>query len=95
MKQNKNLKSECWSQNQRTRPMPEGPSLSGLLTSFCLGYFSLSKQFNYIAKDTSILHLKSSTNDRPRQFLTFTPSKHSPHCHDRPITESDVEMESF
>jgi hypothetical protein len=39
---------------------------------FCLGYFSLSKKFNYVAKDAKILHLKSNNNNRPSYFPTST-----------------------
>jgi hypothetical protein len=45
------------------------------LSYLCLGYFSLSKNFNYITKDASILHLKSGDNDRCNYFPTSTPSK--------------------
>jgi len=49
---------------------------------FYLGYFSLLKNFNYVAKDASIFHLKSSNDDGPNYFLTSTPLGHTPHGHD-------------
>jgi hypothetical protein len=49
---------------------------------FCLGYFSSSKNFNYIAKNASIFHLKLGNSDRPNYFSISTPLKHTPHCHD-------------
>jgi hypothetical protein len=42
----------------------------------CLGYFSSTKNFNYIANDASILHLKSGSNSRPNYFSTS--SRHTP-----------------
>jgi len=45
---------------------------------FYLGYFSLSKKFNYVEKDTITLHLKLSNNDRPSYFPTSTPLGHPP-----------------
>jgi hypothetical protein len=50
-----------------------------------LGYFSSSKNFNYVTKDASILHLKSGNNDKLDYFPTSTPSRHNPHRHGRPI----------
>jgi hypothetical protein len=44
------------------------------LSSFCLGHFYLSKCFNHIAKDATILHLKSGGNYRLNYFSTSTPS---------------------
>jgi hypothetical protein len=61
---------------------PEGPS------PFYLGYFSLSKNLIYNAKDASILHLKLSNDSRPSYFLTSTLSRPTPHCHNWPITSS-------
>ncbi len=49
--------------------------------SFCLGYFSLTKKFNHIAKVASILHLKSGDSCRPNYFLTSTPLGHISHLH--------------
>jgi hypothetical protein len=51
----------------------EGPS------SFYLGYFSLSKKFNHIAKDASIFQLKSGDRRRFSYFPTATPSEHTIH----------------
>jgi hypothetical protein len=45
---------------------------------FVLVFFFLSKKFNHITKDASILHLKSGGNNRPNYFLTSTPSGHTP-----------------
>jgi hypothetical protein len=59
---------QCHVELQRTRR----------LSSFCLGYFSLSKNFNSITKDASIFHLKSGDSDRCSYFSTSTPSKHIP-----------------
>jgi hypothetical protein len=53
---------------------------------FCLGYFSWSKKFNYIAKDASILHLKSNNNNRPSYFPISTPWRHNPHSYSWFIT---------
>jgi hypothetical protein len=39
-----------------------------------------------MTKNVSILHLKSSNNDRPNYFPTSTFSKHNPHLHNWPIT---------
>jgi hypothetical protein len=51
---------------------------------FYLDYFSLLKNFNYITKDASILHLKSNNSGRPSYFLTST-------FHDTPpITMVDI-----
>jgi hypothetical protein len=54
---------------------------------FCLGYFCLSKHFNYIAKDASILHLKLGNNDRP----SLHPQSSWPTYYMRLV----VDMESF
>jgi hypothetical protein len=43
---------------------------------FNLGYFSSSKNFNYIGKDANILHLKLGNTDRPSYFPTSTPLGH-------------------
>jgi len=48
---------------------------------FCIDYFSSWKNFNYVAKDINIFHLKSSIGCKPIYFLTSTPSGHTPHCH--------------
>jgi hypothetical protein len=47
-------------------------------SSFCLCYFSSLKNFNYIAKDAIILHLKSCGDCRLSYFLTSTLSRHTP-----------------
>jgi hypothetical protein len=47
-------------------------------SSFCLGYFFSSKNFNYVAKDVNILHLKLGGSDRPSYFPTFTPLGYNP-----------------
>ncbi len=46
-----------------------------------LGYFSLSKNFNYVAEDANILHLKSRNGSRPSYFSISTPLRHTPHRH--------------
>jgi hypothetical protein len=53
--------------------------------SFCFGYFSLAKFFNYIAKAASILHLKLGGSHRPNYFPTSTLSRHISHLHDQLI----------
>jgi hypothetical protein len=59
-------------------------SLKGLESPilFCLGYFSSTKNFNYIAKVVSIHHLKLGDNCRPSYFPTFThmPSPWPTYC---------------
>jgi hypothetical protein len=50
---------------------------------FCFGYFSFSKNFNYIARNANIFHLKSSGSGRPSYFLTSTPLRHTAHHHNR------------
>jgi len=59
---------------------PKGPPF------FCFGYFSSSKNFNYVAKDANIFHLKLGNNNRPSYFPTSTPWRHTPHHHGWPIT---------
>jgi len=54
---------------------------------FCLGYFCLLKNFNYITKDASILHLKLGGNDRP----SLHPQSSRPTFYKRSV----VDMESF
>jgi hypothetical protein len=54
-------------------------------SSFCLGHFFLSKSFNHISKDVSVLHLKSGGSRRLSYFPTFTPSKHTSHHHNQSI----------
>jgi hypothetical protein len=49
--------------------MVKSPPLSILITSL------YQKKFNYIAKDTNILHLKSSSCGRPSYFPTATLAK--------------------
>jgi hypothetical protein len=44
---------------------------------FYLDYFSSPKNFISIAKDTSIFHLKWSSNSRSNYFPTSTPSSHT------------------
>ncbi len=51
-----------------------------------LCYFFLLKNFNYIVKDASILHLKSSSSGRPSYFSTSISLGHTPHYHGWPIT---------
>jgi len=55
---------------------PKGLPFSVLVT------FLPKKNFNYITKDISILHLKPGNSDRSNYFPTSTPSKHTPHHHD-------------
>jgi hypothetical protein len=55
------------------------------LSSFYLGHFFSSKSFNHIAKDASILHLKSNDSHRLNYFSSSTPSWHTSHHHDQPI----------
>jgi hypothetical protein len=55
------------------------------LSSFYLSHFSLLKSFDYITKDTSIFHLKSSSSRRLNYFLTSTPSWHTSHHHGQSI----------
>jgi hypothetical protein len=52
---------------------------------FCLDYFPLSKSFNYIAMDVSILHFKLGNNSKPSYSIS-TFSRHIPHYHSWPIT---------
>jgi hypothetical protein len=59
---------QCYLEPKRAK----GPSL------FYLGYFSSSKNFNYIVKDVSILHFKLGSGGRPSYFPTFTFSAHPP-----------------
>jgi hypothetical protein len=65
---------------------PCGTSKGIRPSSFCLGYFSPSKNFNYTAKDANILHLKLDDSNRSSYFLTSTPSKRTPHHHGWPPT---------
>ncbi len=55
-------------------------------SSFYLSYFSLSKNFNYITKDASILHLKLGSSNKPSYFSTSTPLEHTSHRQNWPIT---------
>jgi len=58
-----------------------------------LVYFSLSKTFNYIAKDVSIFHFKLGNNRRPSYFHPFkTHPPSSQLAYYKPLV---VEMESF
>jgi len=57
----------------------KGPS------SFYLGHFFLSKNFNHITKDASVLHLKLGGNWRLNYFPIFTLSQHTSHHHGQPI----------
>jgi hypothetical protein len=59
-----------------------------LPSSFCFGYFSPLKKFNYIAKNANIFHLKSGSSGRFNYFLISTPSKHTPHHHGWPLTSN-------
>jgi hypothetical protein len=40
------------------------------LSSFCLAYFSYSKNLNHIAKDANIFHIKWSCSSRPNLLLS-------------------------
>jgi hypothetical protein len=44
---------------------------------FYLDYFFSSKNFIYVVEDTSIFHLKSSSNSKSNYFPTSTPSSHT------------------
>jgi hypothetical protein len=55
------------------------------LPFFVLVFFPF-ENFNYITKNTSILHLKSSNNGSSNYFSTSTPSKHTLHQHNQPPT---------
>jgi hypothetical protein len=50
------------------------PTRAKMLSPFYLDYFSSPKKFNYVAKYTSIFHLKWSSNNRSKYFPTSTPS---------------------
>ncbi len=57
---------------------------------YFFGVFFWSNNFNYVAKDLSILHLKPSSSDRPNYFSTFTPLGHNPPRHSQPITSNQL-----
>ncbi len=59
---------QCYLEIKRAR----GPS------PFCLGYFSPSKNFNYVAKDVNIFHLKLGNSSKLSYFPTSTLSKYTP-----------------
>jgi hypothetical protein len=50
-------------------------------SSFYLGHFSLSKNFNHIRKDATFFHLKSGSSYRFKYFLISTHSRHTSHHH--------------
>jgi hypothetical protein len=54
---------------------------------FCLDYSCSSKNFNYITKDASILHLKLGGNDRPSLYPQSSRSTY--------YKRSVVDMEGF
>jgi hypothetical protein len=62
---------------------------------FYLGYFSLSKKFNYVGKGASILQLKSGSNNMPSYFPISTPLGHPPSSQLTYYEPLVVEMESF
>jgi hypothetical protein len=66
-------------------PMPFKTSKGHRALPFYLGYICSLKNFNYVAKDASIFHLKSSNSGKPSYFSTSTPSWHTTHCHIQPI----------
>jgi hypothetical protein len=53
-----------------------------------IGYFSSSKSFNHIAKDVSVLHLKSSNSHKLNYFPIFTLLGHTSHHHIWPIANN-------
>jgi hypothetical protein len=53
---------------------------------FYLGHFSSSKNFDHLIKDVNAFHLQ--LGHRLSYFLTFTPSRHTSHHHDRSIASS-------
>jgi hypothetical protein len=53
---------------------------------FCLDDLFLTKNLNHIAKDLSIFHPKFGGSCRPHCFSTSTPSRHTSHYHNWPIT---------
>jgi len=55
---------------------PKGPPL------YVFDTFSSSKNFNYVAKDASIPHLKLGGSGKHSYFPTSTPSGHNPPFHD-------------
>ncbi len=52
-------------------------------SSFYLGHFFLSKNFDHITKDASILHLKLGDSCKLSYFPTSTPLKHTSHHHNQ------------
>jgi hypothetical protein len=58
-------------------------------SSFYFDYFSLTKNFNHIAKAAFILYLKSGGSHKPNYFLTSTPSGHISHLLDPLLLASD------
>jgi len=51
-------------------------------SSFYLGPFSSSKNFNHITKDVNVFHLKLGDSYRLSYFPTSTPLRHTSHHHD-------------
>jgi hypothetical protein len=45
---------------------------------FCFDCFSLTLNFNYVAKDASILHFKSGSSNKANYFSASTSFKHNP-----------------
>jgi hypothetical protein len=56
-------------------------------SSFYLGHFSLSKNFDHITKDASVFHFELGGNYRFNYFPTSTLSKHTSHHHSRSIVD--------
>jgi hypothetical protein len=67
------------------RQMPFGASKDLKALLFLSWLLFSSKNFNYIAKSVSILHLKSGNISKPSYFPTSTPLGHTPHRHGWPI----------
>jgi len=55
------------------------------VSSSCLGYFHSSKNFDHIAKDVNIFHLKLGYSQRLNYLSTATPLGHTSHHHNQPI----------
>jgi hypothetical protein len=62
-------------------PMPFGASKDLKALPFWTWLLFSSKNFNYIVKNVSILHLKSGNSGKPSYFPTSTPSRYTPHHH--------------
>ncbi len=59
---------------------------ANVIWSFILFLFWLFFHHKHVAKDASILYLKSCDCDKLNYFPTSTLSRHTPHHHNQPIT---------